>query len=185
MPDSTPTYPSFPSIQRLSSETITITEKIDGTNGLIHVSDDGVVTAGARNGWITPEKDNFGFARWVAEHASELVKLGPGYHYGEWYGSGIQRRYGLTERRFASFEWWRDDLIPIVQKVPVLYQGTWNPGLFDSMVDMLSSAGSVLVPGFMDPEGIVIQFESECARQAKFKKFCKNDLIPKSKQVHK
>ena len=176
----TPEFKPFPSIQRLSSEVITITEKIDGTNGIIYVGDD-LVLAGSRSQWITPEKDNFGFARWVADNAEELKKLGPGYHYGEWFGSGIQRRYGLTEKRFASFEWWRDDLISLVTKVPILYQGPWQPDLYDVIVQSLRDNGSALVPGFMDPEGIVIQHKSACAREAKFKKFCKNDLVPKGK----
>ncbi len=175
----------WPSIQRLSSETVTITEKIDGTNAVIHVDADKAVIAGSRERWITPEADNFGFALWVHENASELWKLGPGYHYGEWFGSGIQRGYGLTEKRFASFEWWREDLIPLVTKVPVLYTGEYAEGLFERIVGSLAIEGSRIAPGFMDPEGIVIQFRSENAREAKFKKFCKNDLVPKSKQVHK
>ena len=175
-------HQKFPSIQRLSSETIVITEKIDGTNAVIYVGDDRSVIAGSRERWITPEADNFGFARWVTDNASELWKLGPGYHYGEWFGSGIQRRYGMKEKRFASFEWWRDDLIPLVTKVPVLHNGPWDALLFDSQVEFLRLNGSQIAPGFMDPEGIVIQFRSECAREAKFKKFCKNDAVPKSKQ---
>lgn len=33
----------------------------------------------------------------------ELLKLGKGYHYGEWWGKGIQRGYGLEEKRFSLF----------------------------------------------------------------------------------
>src|SRR4051812_4307796 len=100
---SAPQFQAFPSIARLFRECV-VTEKIDGTNGVVHVSDDGLtVTAGSRSRWITPEADNFGFARWVAEHAEELRALGPGFHFGEWWGSGIQRRYGLDEKRFSLF----------------------------------------------------------------------------------
>ena len=60
-------FKEFEKISRLNREVI-VTEKIDGTNGLVWVSDDStVVRAGSRSRWITPEADNFGFARWVAE----------------------------------------------------------------------------------------------------------------------
>ena len=62
-------FTPFPSIPRLFRE-IVITEKIDGTNACVHIAEDGVtVTAGSRNRWLTLEDDNYGFARWVAEHA--------------------------------------------------------------------------------------------------------------------
>lgn len=178
-----PDHTKFPSIQRLSSETVVITEKIDGTNAVLFVDDDKTCHAGSRERWITPETDNFGWATWVRDNASELWKLGPGFHYGEWWGSGIQRRYGIPEKRFSSFEWWRTDLIPLVGKVPLLYEGPYIEGLFEREISKLVAHGSVAAPGFMDPEGIVIQFRSQCAREAKFKKFCKNDLVPKSKQA--
>ena len=95
-------FHAFRKITRLHRECIA-TEKIDGTNGLVWVGDDGTVRAGSRSRWITPEADNFGFARWVAEHAEELRALGIGYHYGEWWGAGIQRRYGLDHKRFSLF----------------------------------------------------------------------------------
>ena len=171
----------WPSIQRLSNETCYITEKIDGTNGVIHVADDQRVTAGSRNGWITPDADNFGFAAWVRDHAPQLSQLGPGFHYGEWYGVGIQRGYGLTDRRFASFEWWRNDLPSCMGKVPLLAMRQADTVKYDEYIADLCANGSKLVPGFMDPEGIVIQFKNE--REAKFKKFCRNDLIAKKQQV--
>lgn len=95
-------FREFNKIARLNREVI-VTEKIDGTNGLVHVAEDGTVRAGSRSRWITPEDDNFNFAKWVAENADELRGLGPGYHYGEWWGLGIQRTYGLDERRFSLF----------------------------------------------------------------------------------
>lgn len=64
------------------------------------------VYAQSRNRFLTPINDNFGFAAWVHENAEELVEiLGPGCHFGEWWGSGIQRGYGLPrgERRFSLF----------------------------------------------------------------------------------
>ena len=55
-------FVKFDKIARLS-RTIVITEKIDGTNGLIAIGDDGEFQVGSRSRWITPENDNMGFAR--------------------------------------------------------------------------------------------------------------------------
>ena len=65
-----------------------------------------VVFAQSRKRFITPISDNFGFAAWVRDNAEALVSiLGPGRHFGEWWGNGIQRGYGLPkgERRFSLF----------------------------------------------------------------------------------
>jgi hypothetical protein len=56
------TFEAFPSIARLSRDMI-ITAKIDGTDAQVIVTDDGEVYAGSRTRLITPENDNFGFAR--------------------------------------------------------------------------------------------------------------------------
>jgi len=82
----------------------TITEKIDGTNACIVIWD-GVVSAQSRKRIITPDDDNYGFARWVHENAGALLDtLGYGYHYGEWYGEGIQKNpLGIEGKRFALF----------------------------------------------------------------------------------
>ena len=93
----------FNKIARLSREMI-VTEKIDGTNGLIAIGEAGDFAVGSRSRWITPENDNFGFARWAYAHRDELIAgLGAGFHYGEWWGQGIQRGYGLKEKRFSLF----------------------------------------------------------------------------------
>lgn len=76
------------------------------------------VYAQSRKRVIAPHDDNFGFAGWVREHAQELADaLGHGVHFGEWYGHGIQRGYGLPkdERRFALFNvrrWTTDEPSP-------------------------------------------------------------------------
>ena len=74
-------FKSFPKIPRLSKDCV-ISEKIDGTNGSVWIGEDGDIRAGSRNQFITPEKDNFGFALWVKQNAEELKKLGPGVHFG-------------------------------------------------------------------------------------------------------
>lgn len=85
-----PDFEGFPKTSRYSRGCI-ITEKLDGTNAQVFVTDDGRLYAGSRNRWITPEDDNYGFAKWVRANAEELKLLGPGRHFGEWWGNGIQR----------------------------------------------------------------------------------------------
>jgi hypothetical protein len=98
-----PEFIEFPKMARFAREII-VTEKIDGTNAQVWISDDGTdIRAGSRNRWLTYSEDNFGFAKWVMDHRDELLTLGPGRHFGEWWGSGIQRRYGLDEKRFSLF----------------------------------------------------------------------------------
>lgn len=153
-------FRKFPSLARLTRGMI-VTEKIDGTNALVFVSDDGQVQAGSRTRWITPEDDNFGFARWVKEHEDELRTLGPGYHYGEWWGKGIQRGYGLDEKRFSLFNTslWCDakGLRPACcHVVPVLREWTFDTAVVDEVLGDLARNGSYAAPGFMQPEGVVV-----------------------------
>jgi hypothetical protein len=156
-----PTFEAFPKIPRLSAGGCVITEKIDGTNGQIHVLEDGRVLAASRSRYVTPEADNFDFAAWVKAHEDELRMLGPGRHYGEWWGVGIQRRYGLSERRFSLFnvDRWRDGRAPrpaCCGVVPILYAGPFSGEAIDGVMAKLAAEGSVVAPGFMKPEGIVI-----------------------------
>lgn len=95
----------FRKIGRLSRE-ITVTEKIDGTNGVIFIGelDQPKFLVGSRSRWIPQDTDNHGFARWAYEHKDELIAgLGPGWHHGEWWGNGIARGYGINEKRFSLF----------------------------------------------------------------------------------
>ena len=122
----------FPKIARLNRAVI-VTEKLDGTNASIHVGEDGSVRAASRTRWITPEDDNFGFAAWVRDNEEHLRGLGPGSHFGEWWGAGIQRRYGLDRKRFSLFNVSRwevpkptDVRAGCCHVVPVLYQGSFD-----------------------------------------------------------
>jgi bacterioferritin-associated ferredoxin len=120
-------FKAFPKISRLFEQPICITEKIDGTNALVYVSDDlSVVRAGSRTKWITPEDDNAGFAKFVRDNTEELRKLGPGNHYGEWWGKGIQRGYGMDKKVFSLFNthrWDNPSRPSCCDVVPVLYTG--------------------------------------------------------------
>ena len=155
-----PEFTGFPKIARLHRSMV-VTEKIDGSNAQIVVGDDGSVRAGSRKRWITPEDDNFGFARWVAENETELSTLGPGQHFGEWWGAGIQRRYGLDHKRFSLFNAhrWSDERgerPDCCYIVPVLYLGDFDTSEVGTQLLRLESLGSVAAPGFMNPEGVVV-----------------------------
>lgn len=178
-------FRAWPKTPRLRRD-ITITEKIDGTNGAIIVTEDGRVAAQSRNRLITPGKatDNYGFAGWVYANAGELADLlGPGHHYGEWWGSGIQRNYGLTggEKRFSLFNAHRYGGMELrnvdgLGVVPVLYQGPWGNDAIDETLAELRISGSYAEPGFMSPEGVIVY---HAASKQVFKVLIENDELPK------
>jgi hypothetical protein len=175
-------FEGFPKIARFSREVV-VTEKIDGTNALVYVNDSGSeVYAGSRSRWITPEDDNYGFAGWVDRNRDELLKLGPGFHFGEWWGAGIQRRYGLTEKRFSLFNVhrWSDDATrpACCDVVPKIWSGPFDKLDIRWLLEELQKNGSFAAPGFMKPEGIVI---FHTASGALFKKTVENDEQPKGK----
>jgi hypothetical protein len=194
MTSTPPMFEEFGKIARLSRECV-VTEKIDGTNAQVYIAEDGTVRAGSRNRWLTVEADNFGFARWVADHEDGLrTGLGIGRHFGEWWGSGIQRRYGLDHKRFSLFNTGRwvsqyggESRAPLGEKqgyapaccdvVPVLYTGLFDTAQIATTLAFLGATGSVAAPGFMAPEGVVVWHEA--ARQL-FKKTLKKDEAPKS-----
>lgn len=171
-------FTPFPKMARLSREVV-VTEKIDGTNAQIYITEDGQVLAGSRTRWITPESDNYGFAAWVRDHADELRELGPGSHFGEWWGAGIQRRYGLTEKRFSLFNTvrWSTARPACCGVVPVLYQGPFDTACVDDALADLRMGGSVAAPGFMNPEGVVV---FHVAGNVGFKKTLHKDELPKA-----
>lgn len=153
----------WPKTRRLFRD-IVVTEKIDGTNAAIHVDATGVaIAAQSRNRLITPDADNYGFARWVHEHAAELGELlGTGVHFGEWWGRGIQRNYGLSERRFSLFNTAAHEELNAtvgsvrVGPVPVLYEGTFSEVEIRECLTSLVDYGSYAAPGFPNPEGVCI-----------------------------
>lgn len=174
-------FQSFAKIARLNRECV-VTEKIDGTNSHVMITEAGQVLAGSRNRYLTLTNDNYGFARWVSEHEDELRALGPGRHYGEWWGSGIQRKYGLTggDKRFSLFNVarWEDPAVrpACCSVVPVLYRGAFDTTTINHWLIGLKMGGSKAAPGFMNAEGIVIWHEA--ARQM-FKATIEKDEQPK------
>ncbi|MCK4819573.1 hypothetical protein KA005_27645 [bacterium] len=175
-------FEKFDKIARLSRNCI-ITEKIDGTNAQVFIGENGEFLTGSRNRWITPEDDNAGFARWALEHKEKLLQLGPGRHFGEWWGSGIQRRYGLDHKRFSLFNtgrWTEENTPDCCHVVPVLFSGLFDTDNIYHTIIGLEQNGSSAAPGFMNPEGIVIWHE---AARVLFKKTIKNDEKPKGQQL--
>ena len=216
----------FPKMARLNRMCV-ITEKIDGTNAQILIEDvpaidhpgllpgdsfvpnNGTwfrIRAGSRSRWIHPGDDNYGFARWVASNAQELAKLGPGRHFGEWWGSGCQRGYNLPkgEKRFSLFNtlrWCAHDATPVAiptnnpieevkmqtpvpaccHVVPEMVRsvGPFRSELVDSALYVLRQQGSLASPGFMKPEGIVL---FHVAANMAFKVTLEKDDVPKSHQ---
>lgn len=179
---SIPEFAPFPKIARWSREVV-VTEKLDGTNAQVFVSDDGTqVLAGSRNRWLTPEADNFGFASWVQTKADELRALGPGAHFGEWWGAGIQRRYSIGEKRFSLFNVhrWADggkDKRPACcHVVPEIWRGNLDELSLTSLLAGLRTNGSAASPGFRNPEGVVL---FHVASGTLFKKTLEKDSEPK------
>jgi hypothetical protein len=173
----------FPKIARLNRE-IVITEKIDGTNASVVIQDlaleDGLgekltpavlgtfqgmtIRAGSRNRWITLQMDNHGFAKWVQDNAPTLIELlGPGQHFGEWWGRGIGKRHPhMSPKRFSLFNVGRwgeapgGTAVPDLHVVPVLYRGLFDEGTIRECVNQLRERGSIADPMCKNPEGIII-----------------------------
>lgn len=163
---------SFPKIPRLSRDMV-ITEKIDGTNATVFIDDTCEnILAGSRNRWLTIENDNYGFARWVETNKEGLLTLGPGWHRGEWWGQGIQRRYGLKEKRFSLFNTSLTDIPSCCSLVPIIYEGVFDTKEIENAIEVLKTNGSFSAPGFMNPEGVCIY---HTASRSYFKKMIEND----------
>jgi hypothetical protein len=173
-------FEEFGKIARLSRNCV-ISEKIDGTNACVCIGDGGEFQTGSRNRWIVPGDDNFGFAKWANEHKEELMLLGPGRHFGEWWGAGVGRRYGLTEKRFSLFNsarWTETPPPACCHVVPVLYSGVFHSTAVDDALELLRALGSVAAPGFMQPEGVIVY---QTAGRVYFKKTLDKDEEYKGK----
>jgi hypothetical protein len=153
-----------------------------------------VMRAGSRSRWITPGKvdgksnDNYGFAGWAQRNADELFKLGEGQHFGEWFGAGIQRGYGLAEKRFALFNtarWGEHNpntpacchVVPVLSRTNMAE--TSGIGSLPEVLEDLREYGSRAVPGFMRPEGVIVY---HTASKQMFKVLLENDDTPKGQQ---
>lgn len=166
----------WPKIARLANETMVVTEKIDGSNACIQfrpvvtfttlggepVGEGYEMACQSRNRLITPTSDNAGFAAWAYDNQATLfADLGYGAHFGEWWGLGIQRGYGMTEKRFSLFNTHRWDAArghfttPQLDVVPLLWTGAVSAETARHAERQLRLNGSYAAPGFMNPEGVV------------------------------
>lgn len=201
---------------RLYREVI-ITEKIDGTNACLLIEEDpyGVVVdsdpdrtavvvegsrvtylyAQSRNKFITPDKDNYGFAAWVSENAETLARiLGPGRWYGEWWGKGIQRGYGMDFKVFSLFSGEEArllkrhggvldfDMVKAMDQinlrfVPLVKTGVLSDDLVEGSLSKLRSQGSLASYGYSNPEGIIV-YHKDAGKV--FKVLLENDDISKT-----
>lgn len=151
---------AWPKIPRVEKRKEFYTEKIDGTNACVIITEDGEFACQSRSRIITPEDDNYGFAKWAYENKEELMKLGVGHHFGEWWGAGIQRGYGLEEKRFSLFNTKRwgehnPNTPSCVHVVPTIHASS-----VEEAKQKLIEGGSLASPGFMKVEGVVV-YESQ------------------------
>lgn len=156
-------FKEWPKIPREVGETITITEKMNGTNACVVVEDGVVIGCQSRKRIITPEDDNYGFAKWVSQHP-ELSLLGDGYHYGEWVGTGINKnKHNLTSKIFCLFNthrWSPEDVFPYCcSVVPVLYEGA-DQGMISEIMSTLEAKEQYY-------EGVVVWYH-KTRRYAKY-----------------
>jgi hypothetical protein len=159
-------FNEFPKIARLGKECV-ITEKIDGTNASVHIEEDGTMWCASRTRFLWNSKDgmlrddNYGFAAWCIKNVDELKKFGVGSHFGEWWGNGINRGYGISDKRWSLFntaKWSDDNIRPACcSVVPILYTGIFDTNKFIETLEDLKIHGSYAVP-FMNPEGIVVYY---------------------------
>lgn len=165
-----PEFKSFPKIGRLEKLRMCITQKMHGSNAQIYITKEGDIYVASRNRWLDIGDDNYGFAAFVEKNREEIIRiLGPGRHYGEWCGPGINNEEGLKEKTLFLFNWrrWRSkeshsELPPRVRSIPVLYDGEYvHLGIIEQVLENLKTNGSKAVIDFMKVEGIVIELYGE------------------------
>lgn len=171
-------FKSFSKIEHLDKISISITQKMHGTNAQICIwEEDGVMhlKCASRSRWLIPGDDNHGFAKFVYENKDEFIeKLGVGRHYGEWCGPRINAGEGLKEKTLFLFNWRRWDSVelpPCTKSIPLILSTERLPILYgieisfcefdvrnisDQCLSLLKDTGSMAVEGYMKPEGIVI-----------------------------
>lgn len=155
-------FKAWPKIGRDNPFSVTITEKMDGTNACIIIQDGEIVGVQSRKRLITPEDDNYGFAGWVDRNSEDLLELGDGYHYGEWAGLGIQKNpHALTEKKlflFNTFRWNLDNpnRPKCCEVVPILFQGVLTHGKIHELLEELTNKASPE----QTPEGLIVYYHA-------------------------
>lgn len=161
---------------------VTVTEKIDGTNACVVFEEDGYMYVQSRNRIITPAADNQGFARWAYRHQKDLFHiLGPGRHFGEWWGKGIGRKYDMQHNVFSVFNNGRfyktlpgdpldsmatrtldTGIFDQVSAVPHIFSGEYNSPEMNAAIAELANGNSLAARQYNieypDPEGVCFYF---------------------------
>ena len=136
------TFKKFPSIEQLHTiarealkygkagdKTFISKVKLQGTNACVQIHPDGSVKAQKRSGMITPEHDNFDFAKWTEKNADWFKNIflnfakrmnGVVYVHGEWAGQGIQKSdaVSMCRRMFYIFMLEFPDGTTIIEQLP-------------------------------------------------------------------
>ncbi len=167
-------YKKYPKTQRFEKLTYTLSEKVDGTQATIVIptNPECSLQAFSKNGPISVNKDNMGFAKFVLENEVELRKLGPGVHSGEFYGHKINRNYGLKTNKFMLFNAARYEKARMLQdagyhcfptcvEVETIIEDNITVHNISNRIAIrhfeLLEYGSFHVRGFMRVEGMIIR----------------------------
>lgn len=164
-----PEFKAFKKIPRITNTVCDITEKLDGTNGVIAIQDHKLVAVGSRSRWLSTKQDNqactdyLGFYSWCLEPArkSWLERLDDGLYYGEYVGAKIGRTYGLDHRRLYLFRYDLKEFIenPGLGVYTIPYLGAVTLDTLESAIRALQTELSLKgsnVNGFDRVEGLVI-----------------------------
>ena len=151
-------FEAWPKISRTNPLLVTITEKINGTNACVAINENTEeIVAQSRNRIITPDNDNYGFAKWVETNKEDLyINLGDGHHFGEWAGLGIQKNPNKLDRKkfflFNTYRW-GVDRPKCCDVVPILYTGELGANTVEVLLEGLVKEGS-MIGG--EAEGVVV-----------------------------
>ena len=140
---------------------VTISEKIDGTNAQVFVvaEDRGRRQPGRGLGGSLRKRTTSVSRRGSPIMLTSCASSAQDVISAEWYGRGIQRRYGLQDRRFALFNSCTDgprSARRAAAIVPVLTTRTMGADVVSECLETLRSGGSLARSGFHAPGGIVI-----------------------------
>lgn len=158
-------FEAWPKIPRHKGVQVVITEKIDGTNACLVVENNKIIGCQSRNRIIDRHSDNAGFANWAFDNEERIVNLlGEGRHFGEWAGPNIQQNKLNLDRKhfflFNSYLWYEKLNVHEdhgeIKSVPLLYNGDYQDGLIEDIMNRLKYNDFPHQTGYMKPEGIII-----------------------------
>ncbi|MDB4261451.1 RNA ligase family protein [bacterium] len=173
-------FKAWEKIPRDNPFTVTISEKMDGTNACVIIQEGVIIGVQSRKRLITQEDDNYGFAAWVFENETDLLSLGDGYHYGEWAGIGIQKNpHALDSKKFFLFNTFRwnennPNRPKCCEVVKVLFQGELKPETIPNLLEVLKEGAGE----GETPEGVVAYYHA-------FRKYTKHTIKSPNGKWHK